>query len=125
MKYNKSEIMKNAWEAYKARKLYPAYDYRSRVTFADCLRQAWFSAKESARQAIALASMIGKKFCNDMEITIDYVTYTLRRWTNYGKDRVYVTGGKNRSGHYVDLMSSYDNVVHGDQLVSIIRSLQY
>lgn len=123
MKYNLSEIMKNAWAAYKARTLYPAYDFRSKVSFSDCLRQAWFSAKQAAKQSAELASMAGKKFAQGMEITIDYVTYSLRRWTNYGKDRVYVSGGKLRDC-YVDLKSNYSSVKN-DQLVSIIHSLVY
>ena len=123
MKYNLSKIMKAAWVAYKSRDLYPSYDSRRRATFADCLRQAWFSAKQAAKQAAELASVAGKKFTQGMEITIDYVTYTLRRWTNYGKDRVYVSGGKLRD-RYVDLQSNYSSV-NDSQLVSIIRSLAY
>lgn len=123
MKYNLSQIMKNAWAAYKARTLYPSYDSRSHVTFADCLRQAWFSAKQAAKQAAELEATVGKKFSQGMEITINYVTYSLRRWTNYGKDRVYVSGGKLRD-RYVDLKSDYSSV-NNNQLVSIIRSLEY
>lgn len=128
MKYNRSEIMKNAWAAYKSRDVYPLYDSHRRATFGDCLRQAWYAAKQAVKQATELASMAGKKFSQGMEITIDYVTYTLRRWTNYGKDRVYVSGGINnrmgRSNCYVDLQSSY-STVNNSQLVSIIRSLAY
>lgn len=123
MKYNKSEIMKNAWADFKALKNYPMSDSRRNRTFGDCLRQAWFSAKKAAKEAAELAALIGRKFAQDMEITINYVTYTLRRWTNYGKDRVYVAGGR---GHdkFVDLKSNYDNL--GNQkLASIIRAFAY
>lgn len=128
MEYNRSQIMKAAWAAYKSRDVYPIYDSRRRATFSDCLRSAWFSAKQAAKQAAELAALAGKKFSQGMEITIDYVTYTLRRWTNYGKDRVYVSGGINnrmgRSNCYVDLQSSY-STINNIQLVSIIRSLAY
>lgn len=123
MKYNKSEIMKNAWAEYKGRTNYPSYDFHRNLTFSDCLRRAWFSAKEAAREDAELVCAMGKEFKNGMEITINYTTYSLRRWTNYGKDRVYVSGGKNRNS-YVDLMGNYDNV-NCDKLVSVIRSLQY
>lgn len=123
MKYDLSQIMKAAWAAYKSRDVYPLYDSRRRATFADCLRQAWFSAKQDAKQAAELAALAGKKFSQGMEITINYITYTLRRWTNYGKDRVYVSGGKLRDC-YVDLKSNL-STVKNNQLVSIIRSLAY
>lgn len=123
MKYNKSEIMKNAWSEYKGRANYPTYDSRRNKTFGDCLRSAWFSAKEAARKEKEISAFAGKQFKNDMDITIGYTTYSLRRWTNYGKDRVYVSGAKTRNA-YVDLMSNYDNV-GCSKLVSIIRSLAY
>lgn len=128
MKYNKSEIMKNAWADFKALKNYPMTDSRRNRTFGDCLRMAWFSAKQAVKQVAERTGLVGRKFVQNMEITINYVTYTLRRWTNYGKDRIYVSGGINnrmsRSNCYVDLQSDFDNVGKSE-LVSIIRSLSY
>lgn len=127
MKYNLSQIMKAAWTEFKSLKNYPLTDSRRNRTFGDCLRSAWFVAKQAVKKAAELVSLAGKKFTQDMEITINYVTYSLRRWTNYGKDRIYVTGGKNRSGAFVDLLGNYNNLrgSDADRLASIIRNLAY
>lgn len=129
MEYNKSEIMKNAWYFFNADK---KVKIQNRKTFGECLKAAWALAKSRLEKAAAQASLkatyAAKKFFNGMEITIDCITYTLRRWTNYGKDRVYVSGGINnrmgRSNCYVDLQSNC-STVNNSQLVSIIRSLAY
>lgn len=79
MKYNKSEIMKKAWELKKS--------YRARsLTFGQCLSRAW----DEAKQVAAENAYNGVVFVNGMEITMNGVTRTLNRWTKNGMDRVYI-----------------------------------
>ena len=67
MKYNRSEIMKRAWE------LYRLYNSRWERTFAWCLTKAWAEAKQEA----ADNAYNGVDFVNGMEITMNDVTCTL------------------------------------------------
>lgn len=48
MKYNRSQIMKSAWEMFRASKKYVA-EYQ--LTFAEALRKAWNMAKAAAKEA--------------------------------------------------------------------------
>lgn len=93
MKYNRSEIMKRAWEIKRS--------YRARaLTFGQCLSRAW----DEAKQEVAENAYIGRDFENGMEITMNDVTRTLNRWTKNGMDRVYINSGRKNDG-YVDLVS--------------------
>ena len=96
MKYNKSKIMSRAWQLKRCNSYY---------TFGHCLRIAWSEAKNSiikqAQDAAANAQK-GQIYRKGMEITVSYTTYTLNRWTNYGKDRIYVNRGANSIG-YLDV----------------------
>lgn len=84
MKYNKSEIMKNAWATKKANK---------EISFSDCLRRAWASAKS------------GVKFVDHMTFAFGGWEKKLNRWTKYGKDRVYICRENDKSEGYVDLVN--------------------
>lgn len=93
MKYNKSNIMKRAWELKKS------YNCRS-LTFGECLSRAW----DEAKKAVSENAFVGCKFRDGMEITMNGVTRTLNRWTKSGMDRVYINYGRKNDG-YVDLVS--------------------
>lgn len=93
MKYNKSNIMKRAWEIKKS------YTARS-LTFGQCLSKAWSEAKTAAAEN----AYNGVDFVNGMAITMNGVTRTLNRWTKNGMDRVYINYGSKNDG-YIDLVS--------------------
>lgn len=81
MKYNKSEIMKKAWELVK----------KAAMTMSAALKQAWAEAK----------SII--KFENNMTVEVDGYERELTRWTKGGHDRVYINGGSRKGDGYVNL----------------------
>lgn len=90
-KYNLSKIMKRAW---KLRKSYCA----RALTFAECLKRAWEEAKTEYQN-----SLVPIIFTDGMEITVDGITRTLKRWTKGGYDRVYINGGCRKGDGFVDL----------------------
>lgn len=51
MTYNKSEIMKAAWNLYKT-----AQKWVSKLSFSECLRRAWANAKKVAANSAKLLS---------------------------------------------------------------------
>lgn len=112
MKYNKSEIMKRAWELVKMshEKQYAGRGVSGIGTFkapeirniSECLKQAWSEAKEAAAKAEelnALSNSIARG-------TFDHNghNYLLSLWTNYGKARVYVKRDGQDMG-YVDIQT--------------------
>ena len=98
-KYNLSKIMKRAWELKRCNRCY---------TFSKCLHLSWDEAKrerKAAEEAEKLAAMKGTQFKQNMEITVGYTTYTLRRWQSYGKDRIYINVNAHRNIGYLDVKS--------------------
>lgn len=96
MKYNKSKIMSRAWQLKRCNSYY---------TFGKCLHIAWNEAKRAiceAEQQANVEAQKGQIYRKGMEITVNYNTYSLNRWTNYGKDRIYVNRGANSIG-YLDV----------------------
>lgn len=95
MKYNKSEIMKEAW------KLHRSWNTRA-LTFAQCLTRAWAKAKEAAARA---AEMLQKTmmFVNGMTIMADGIELTLNRWQKNGMDRIYINDSKRNTQGYIDI----------------------
>lgn len=90
-KYDLSKIMKRAWEMKKS--------YRCRsLSFSQCLKNSWDEAKKEYQN-----SLVPNKFTDGMEITIDGITRTLKRWTKGGYDRVYINGGCRKGDGFVDL----------------------
>ena len=121
MKYNRSEIMKNAWEIRRS------YNARG-LTFGECLKRAWEKAKTAIANAAQLAAMTGKKFVNGMEITFDGYTRTLSRWTKGGMDRVYINGGSRRGEGYIDLNTrrAYTNSsTYVNKMVEAILTMEF
>lgn len=51
-KYNKSKIMKDAWNIYRM-----AQKWVDKLSFGDCLRRAWAQAKKAARVFTGLSRM--------------------------------------------------------------------
>lgn len=88
MKYNKSEIMKEAWAYHRK---YSGY------TFSYCLRRAWTRAKEAYMEAHK------KPF--EKKATMEYqgTLVDFRLWEGYGKRRIYCTYGSGDG--YIDLSS--------------------
>ena len=64
MKYNKSEIMKAAWNLYKKS---CSWVKQCRLSFSECLRRAWADAKRSARVFRGYVGINGV----DGKITVD------------------------------------------------------
>lgn len=90
-KYNLSKIMKKAWEIRR--------NWHSRaLTFGECLKKAWSEAKKEYQN-----SLVPEKFTDGMEITVDGVTRTLKRWTKAGYDRIYINGGCRKGDGFVDI----------------------
>lgn len=115
--YNKSEIMTKAWEMFKS------YSARA-LTFGECLKRVWANAK----QAVANAALIGIKFVDGMDITVNGYTRELRRWTKNGHDRVYVNGGSRKGDGYVDLKTGYvhmGSLSYQTKIAEIILAMEF
>lgn len=117
MKYNRSEIMKRAWELYRTFR-------RWGDSFGKCLTMAWKEAKQEA----ADNAYNGVEFANGMEITMNDVTCTLNRWTKCGMDRVYINRNGKRDG-YVDLVSRKNfggsNAEYHEKIVAAILTMRF
>ena len=100
MKYNKSEIMKAAWNLYRTN--------FSRF-FGKCLSKAWALAKAAANK----------------EAFTGYTTFNgfdFRFWSNYGKRRIYVTGYRKQYSGYIDLDDG--NVLKGTDYFDTVRTVE-
>lgn len=117
MKYNRSEIMKAAW------KMHRSYNARA-LTFGQCLARAWAKAKEAAK----VAAQIAVRFVDGMIVKVENLEFSLRRWTKYGMDRVYINFGKDKVG-YMDIstksVSGKLNYSWGEALEQIVTSLVF
>lgn len=92
MKYNKSEIMKEAWKLFKS--CTPAH----RAPFGRYLAMAWNRAKKAAEKAARMANR--QEFTGFATITTEYgKAVDFRIWHNYGKRRIYCSLGN----AYIDL----------------------
>ena len=122
MKYNRSEIMKAAWE------LRRSYFARA-LTFAECLKRAWAKAKEEMTAAAEMAKVEGQKFADGMEITFDGYTAILRRWVKGNHDRIYLNVPNSRKNYgYVDLKNQADctiNVCWSRKMAQAILSMAF
>jgi hypothetical protein len=95
-KYNKSEIMNNAWNIYRNHKAI-GID----IEFAECLRRAWAKAKTAEPE---------KKSFNGFA-RIDGFEFNL--WSNYGKTRIYIN---NCSGHNMSNKGGYIDLDNGNAI---------
>ena len=96
MKYNKSEIMKAAWNGYRAMKQVHGY------TFGMALKHAWMMAKKNADKAEAEAS---KKAFDGFAVVNGY---TFRLWEKEVAPRktirrIYINSGNSNKGGFIDL----------------------
>lgn len=90
MKYNKSEIFKNAWAMVK----------KAGMTISAALKKAWEMAKGTIKE-----QMIAK-----MEMLVSMATPVMnyrivaKDWVKYGKDRTYlkIIETRNHSKHYIE-----------------------
>ena len=97
-KYNLSEIMKNAWILVK----------KIGYTMSEALKSAWKDAKRKAEEKEFKESLKAIKkvqFTGYAEVQCKeaWATYTFKRWTKYGKDRIYINYRNKRSVGYIDL----------------------
>lgn len=92
MKYNRSEIMKNAWKRFQSKHNWGKF-YE---TFAQCLKFAWKQAKEAAKAAAEIASKgivrmhyseykTNYSNCQTVEGSYDKATKTIEVMTNVVK----------------------------------------
>lgn len=134
MKYNRSEIMKDAWNTFKN----PGYYFHPnfKPTFGQCLKMAWAKYKKLAAEKAAneaeFSRLAGKQFENGMEITFDGVTFVLRRWTKGGHDRIYLNGSygwnSRKSAGFVDIKNRVDYTACGrwcDNAAKAILSMAF
>ncbi len=120
MKYNKSKIMKRAWELKK--------DWSTKnLTFSRCLEISWKEAKEEAEES----KFYGVKFENRMTITACGYTRELSRWTKGSHDRVYINynSGRKTEG-WVDVKTGFVNLyddgsVYCKKMVKMIMSMEF
>lgn len=93
MKYNKSEIMKEAWKLFKS--CTPAH----RAPFGRYLHMAWNRARKATEKAQRMAT--SQQFSGFATITFQMKEVDFRLWQNYGKRRVYCSMDHGRA--YIDL----------------------
>lgn len=94
MKYNRSKIMKKAWEMFRLAK---ANNWKR--TFGECLQVAWRLAKEARVEAERNANdatiFTGKK-------AVSFEGFTFRFWQGGKNRRIYINGYHD-GGAYIDL----------------------
>ena len=98
MKYNLSEIMKNAW-AMRKNSIRSA---GKTLSFSECLKRAWSEYKNrlyGMRTEMVDFDEVKVFFSGET-----YELYTFKEWKNYGKYRAYVSVGKKQLG-YIDMLS--------------------
>lgn len=83
MKYNRSEIMKKAWELFRGK--------LNRSSFSTCLMMAWKIAKAAAERE----TFTGKKI-------VSLMGYGFSFWKGGRNRRVYINGTRTH-GSYIDL----------------------
>lgn len=113
MKYNLSQIMKNAWKAVK----------ELGMTISEGLKKAWKEAKKmekTLREKVVaeIESIVETAKCEGWNYTIN-----INDWENYGKSRTYfsVIETRNNSKHWAkydfgfidNLTDEYSHVPHG------------
>lgn len=96
MKYNRSEIMKAAWNGYRAMKHVHGY------TFGMALKHAWMMARKNAEKAAAEAS----KQTFDGYAVVN--GYSFRLWEKEVAPRktirrIYINSGNSNKGGFIDL----------------------
>lgn len=97
-KYNLSEIMKKAWILVK----------KIGYTMSEALKSAWKDAKRKAeekefKESLKLIKKVQFIGYAEVQCKEAWATYTFKRWTKYGKDRIYINYRNKRSVGYIDL----------------------
>lgn len=97
-KYNKSEIMKNAWTMVK----------EVGLTISTALKKAWAIAKGTVK---TLKEEMVEKMENLISLASPVMNYRIstKDWSNYGKNRTYlkVIETRDNSKHYVEYDFGY------------------
>lgn len=102
MKYNKSRIMKRAWQLKE----------EFNCLFSTALKVSWNEEK----RFVALNSGEKVKFNDGMEITVDGYTRTLNRWSKGNHDRIYINNDDKSDG-FVDIKNKTANLKNNDSYV--------
>lgn len=79
--YNKSKIMKRAWDLYKNSGSFPTYSGRKR--FAECLRSAWRHAHSEVTRAFYAAQAEARKDMSQIKRLQEKVSLLQFKSTRY------------------------------------------
>ena len=121
MKYNKAEIMKNAWKAVRT----------LGITMSEALKRAWATAKAVAEKIIfngfakvairengeTNPNVGGEKDCDS-----NYLTFKM--WEKNGNRRIYINDYKRRSCGYIDLNNG-NKIVNAAAYCSAQETAEY
>lgn len=99
-KYDLAAIMRKAWEIYRSHKA-----IRVEISFGECLRRAWASAKSASEQPAK------KTFTGSANID----GFRFIAWEKYGKRRIYIS---NYSGHNASNKGGYIDLDNGNRIVA-------
>lgn len=85
MKYNKSEIMKKAWEIFRNNHFLYAKTPYLLCTFSDALKSAWESAKRNLKKEQEIADKMSKRIVElfDGDCFINTVTGVIGGYSTY------------------------------------------
>ncbi len=74
--FNKSEIMKSAWEIYRNSKLdFMGFETQKGISFGEALRQAWAEAKAAAQAAPKMQEVTAAEIAEGDVLSIEYGDY--------------------------------------------------
>lgn len=119
MKYNRAEIMRNAWRAYNFEKMERNNRGLSmNKTFSYFLKMAWMGARNAvkaaereAREAAELVELANNK--QKFTGKVSFEGYFFNLWEGHGKRRIYI--GNN--GAYIDICDN--NSIHAKKEATI------
>lgn len=110
--YNRSEIMKKAWEGFKSMRRQGSKTY----TFAQALKYAWMMAKKAVENAAKEASKEVSKIKFDGFAVLNGFSFKL--WekevsTNKTIRRIYINSNGSNKGGYIDITNGIDIFASG------------
>lgn len=85
MKYNLSEIMKNAWATFKKLK-----DFIPPISFSECLKRAWSAARKASIKVEEITMATIKSAARKLVESGEYESISYKEWSGYDKNRVYI-----------------------------------
>lgn len=86
MKYNMSNIMKNAWATYRK-----FQKFVNPLTFSECLKRAWEDAKKAMQQPEQVTLGTVKATAANLVRNGQYETISYKEWNgSNGSNRIYI-----------------------------------